>query len=271
MFTNFIEPPRENYIISGINTLTQIGIIENNKITKLGQKVVEVGGNTPMDGLALIFSKIYNCSYEMSKIVSLIDAVHINIDNLFYIPRRRKDKREYNQELEKFNKARKKFKHKYGDHLSLLNIYTKFEYLNKKHKNNPDKVQKWCRDNYLKYNILKKAIRYYHKTRRRIRNIDISDIGVDKREDILNTKIDDRILASLLIAYRTNTAVSSHGNYRTIYSKDLSKIKLSRYSFLALKKADPKNVFYNELVISRGRPSLNIVSIIPKLLIKLLS
>lgn len=273
MFTRFIEPPRENYIVSSINTLMQLGVVENNKISKLGKKVIKVGGNTPMDGLALIFSKIYNCSYEMSKIISLIDAININIDTLFYIPRRRIDKQEYMKELEKFNKIRRKFKHKYGDHLSLLNIYTKFENFRKKYDTN--KLQKWCRDNYLKYNILQKAIRYYHKTRRQIRNIDISDIETDRREDIIKLQIDDRILASLLIAYRTHTAVTSSSTqrryYKTIYSKDLSKIQLSKHSFLTLTKILPKNVFYNELVISRGRPSLNIVSTIPKILIKLMS
>nr|QBK88798.1 MAG: HrpA-like RNA helicase [Mimivirus LCMiAC01] len=271
MFTNFIEPPFEKYIRSGINTLIDIGLVENNEITKLGKTVVEIGSSSIMDGVALVYSKIYNCSYEMTKIVSLVDAIHINIDNLFHIPRKTDNEQKYRKEMEKFNKVRKKFKHKYGDHLSLLNVYTKFENLRKKQKNGDySKLKKWCKDNYLKYSILKKATRYYHKTRRRIRNINISNIGIDQREDILKTKVDDRILASLLIAYRTNTAVLSHKTYRTTYSKDLSNIKISRYSYLALQKANPKNIFYNEFVISMGRPTLNIVSVIPGLFMKLL-
>jgi pre-mRNA-splicing factor ATP-dependent RNA helicase DHX15/PRP43 len=42
IFTNFIEPPREDYITSAIQSLTDIGAIKNNKITEIGKLMADV-------------------------------------------------------------------------------------------------------------------------------------------------------------------------------------------------------------------------------------
>nr|QBK89021.1 MAG: DEAD/DEAH box helicase [Mimivirus LCMiAC02] len=279
VFLKFIEPPREKYIRSSINFLTQLGAIENNTISKLGKSMINIRMNEPMMSLALIYSKIYNCSYEMAKILNMIDVINNNLGALFYIPRptrgRDRDRDKYRKEMEKFKKVKKKFRHKYGDHLSLLKIYEKFYNIRKKNRDKVDKVIKWCNDNYLKYNILSKAVKYVYKTNSQIRNVNINpdDIGVEFKKNIKNSHIDDRILACLFMAYKLNTAVLKLDGktYRTRYSKDLNNIKLSKHSFLNLKKKMNKNVFYTELVISKGNPTLNITSIISNKLLQLIT
>ncbi len=211
----------------------------------------------------------------MVKILNMIDVINNNLGALFYIPRFTRDRDKYRKEMEKFKKVKKKFKHNYGDHLNLLKIYEKFYNIRKKNRNKINKDIKWYNDNYIKYNILSKAVKYVYKTNSQIRNININpdDIDVEFKEKIKNSHIDDRILACLFMAYKLNTAVikMDGSTYRTKYSKDLNNIKLSKHSFLNLKKKMNKNVFYTELVISRGNPTLNITSIISNKLIQLIT
>jgi pre-mRNA-splicing factor ATP-dependent RNA helicase DHX15/PRP43 len=286
VFSEFIEPPTEKYINTAIINLMEIGAIELDEISETGKFIIELRTD-PMDGLALIFSKIYNCSYEMIKIISMIEASKKNLSSLFKQPKLVMNKGENKDNFTKkqkkleneFNKKKEKFKHKYGDHLSILKIYEEFSRFNYKNKNKKEKVIEWCNKNYLKYKVLDKARKTVQKHKRilinKLNDLDLDKLDIEKRDDILKLDLDDRIISCLMIAYRTMTAVRhpSKDYYKTQYSRDL-KIKISRDSFLNFNKKSPsslpKDVFYYELFISMNRPSLNIVSIIPTNIIPIL-
>ena len=244
MFTEFIEPPWERYIVSGLNILMQLGAIEKNAITELGKKMIKVGSSSPMLSLALVLSKTYTCSYEMVKIVSLIDAINSNIGNLFYQP-----KREEKDKLVKLIKIKRKFRHKYGDHHSLLHIYDKF--IKTKNK------MEWCNMHMVKYNILSKAKRYYYKTIKQLRQLTVDDMDI--YEEVNKTRVDDRILVCLIMSHRLQTARYK----RKFYETKTAKARLAK-GFLSLRKTMPSHVLYTEMMMSRGRTNLNVVSVIPK-------
>lgn len=268
----FIEPPKELYIKDAITILMQLGLIQEEKITGLGKYVVNIGGNI-MSSLSIIYSKLYQCSSEMAKIISMIELCNNNIVNFFSTPKSilksDTDDEKYKKMLEslttKYDKARNKFKHKYGDHLSLLKLYTKFYEVYKKHKNNDEQLRKWCYDKFLKLNLLLKVVERVRKIKRQLYsvNIDENSLNIIKEDSILNMDIDERVLHCLMTSYRINIANKISGdkydNYTTLRDTN-TKIGIDQNSFIQLNNVLPKTVFYNELFISMGKANLNIVS-----------
>lgn len=264
IFSNFIEPPREQYIRTAINVLTRLGAIENNKITPLGTVMTTIGGDEPTFSMALVLSKLYNCSREVVMLTSLISASRGNMGNIFKQPK--SPSRKLQQKLDqKFNKVKKKFRHRYGDHLSILKVFAKFNEVYEKERQNKSgfrKTHKWCYDNYVNFKTLHKARRNASKMIPQIRRQFISSesIGIPIIESVINSHVDNRIMVCLLGGFQINTAVRGKGKYyRTQFAKNL-QIKVDDKSFLKYDKQLAQNVFYNELFIFMDKPSLNIVS-----------
>jgi pre-mRNA-splicing factor ATP-dependent RNA helicase DHX15/PRP43 len=247
---NFINPPKEEFIRDAINTLIKIGAIENNELTNLGELVANLPITTPFASLALIIAKMHNCSHEVLKIIAICETIKNNLNDL-YVPTKDLPK----DVQTKFDKSRKNFADKYGDHLTLLNIYNKFE------KTNESKMKEWAYKNFLKLDVLYKIKKHLRKLKGNIYSIDMT-IDMLPNNEIINSDPKYRILYSLMRGYRLNIAHEHNGFYKTGSSNDL-KIKLSSKSFLT---KNPKKVFYNELFISQGRSDINIVSEIPTIL-----
>jgi len=280
LLTKFIEPPKEIYIRDALNILTQLGLIKNNEITKLGEKVVDIS-NDPRIGLAIIFSKLYNCSIEIIKIIAMLEASKSNFGNIFIFPntilkqKTDEDNITYKKRLEylnkKFDKVYKKFKHKYGDHISLLKLYDIFYKFYKKNKNNYKKLEDWGYKNFIKIDTLIKAYKNNFIKQNNIKKIDLNfnNLNIEKNNNILHANIDDRIIYCLFNSNRINIAVKSHtNNYRTQYAKTI-KINIDPKSFLSTNKILPKSVFYDKLFVIMNNANLNMVSKIPKKIDKL--
>jgi len=279
---NFIEPPRENYIKTALLILTQLGAIRSGEITKLGELMANIGGDTPSTSLALVLSKLYECSHEMSDLMGLLNVSNQDLNKVLVNPRTlvpnklRGNREKYNRALraikDRYIKAKRKIKHKYGDHLSLIKILTTY----KEKSIDPKKLNEWCYNMFLKCDTIKKALLYGDKNRRSIyrnmRNITAEDLDITK----INTQdmsVELRISLCLAIAYRINTAVRVPGTkdiYRTQVSDNL-RVKINQDSYVLMGISQPKDVIYGELFMMMGRSNLNIVSKIPKKIVKLLS
>lgn len=280
IFMQFIEPPRETNVKAAINELTEIGAIENNKISETGRAMSRIGGSSPMAALALIFSKVYRCNNEMANIISMIDASRTNMGSIFIMPKTlvklrgdtKEDKERYEKKLRevkiKFEKTRSQFKHKLGDHLSLLNVFKKYSEMAEQL--DEEKLKKWCKENFIKFYTLRRAKNYARRTARQLSRTNIEQTGLKQRPDIINLQVEDRIMASLVVAYRTNVGVhTGKETYKTKYSGKI-RVTLNENSFIT-KKELPKNVVYTELFISMGSANINIVSQISNELIKILA
>jgi len=255
--TKFIEPPKEIYIKDAIALLMQLGLVQNDTITQLGRYVTNIS-NDIMAGLALVYSKQYMCSHEMIKIVSMLEVCNNNIVSFFNVPTYKNNN--INKKLEeKYNKARKKFKHKYGDHLSLLKIYTDFYTAYQKYKNDYEQLHTWCYKRFLKISTMMKAIDRVKKMKGQMHNLKLNiDRPVD--EEINKTNVDERIMHCLKLGYNVNIGTKiSDFNYSTLNVYD-TRINIDQNSFVHFNKSLPKTVIYNELFMSMGKANLNIVS-----------
>merc|ERR1712078_685404 len=79
-----IDPPEEKFIKSGLRILYALDCIsKDGKITIVGRNVAKFRGVPTHLAKALVLSKYYDCSYEMSIIVAMIIASDGVIDSIF--------------------------------------------------------------------------------------------------------------------------------------------------------------------------------------------
>lgn len=267
IFSSMIEPPRENYIRVALKILFDLDLITDNKINLLGKYVCNTQLE-PEQALSVLCGFKLNCSKEIIAILLIIDQIKNNLNELFMLPndiiKDETKKDQINALSKKFNDKKKNLKHKYGDHLTILKIFSKFRKYD-----DIDKQKDWCYDNFLKFNVLKKCSDMYDKVKYRLvditkRFVNNSESDKDLKNIIeyidklkLKDNIDDKILYSLQFGYRLNTGYyrSSDKTYRTLYAE---KTKISKDSVLY---DTDKNIFYHELFITKQSQDLNIVSL----------
>ncbi len=271
-----IEPPRENYIKLALKTMFDLNLISDNKINPFGMYCSSIQLE-PEQAVAIYCAYKLHCSKEVICILLIIDMIKNNINELFILPNKIlkisddntkvdiNKQNQLNQLNLKFKEKKQKLSHKYGDHLTILNIFSKFRKIE-----DEDKRRQWCHDNFLKYHILKNCNDTYDRIKYRIigetrkfadseesNNFKIVD---DKHFTDLNSlNIDYKILYSLKFGYRFNLGFYNNNNksYRTLYT---DRVNIAKDSVLWNTN---KNIFYTELFISGNNSNLNIVSVIP--------
>lgn len=274
VFSKLIEPPRETYIKLALKTLIELNLITNDKINKLGNFCSNIQLE-PEQALILFYGYQLKCSREVLIILLLSDIIKNNMNELFKNPinilKSKQKESSYKSMLEalqnKFKEKKKKLTNKYGDHITLLNIFSKFRNIE-----NDNKRIEWCNDNFIKYSILNKCNIAYDRLKYKLigetkKFIDIEDSKeylIKNIEEINNMNLDYRILYSLMNGYKLNRGFynASNRNYRTLYTDN---VNITRESTVYNTN---DNIFYTELFITQNKANLNIVSIIPKKLVQ---
>lgn len=274
VLTDFIEPPKEIYILNSLKTLKQLKMIKDDKITILGIHANKIGGDSPMDSLFILMGKYYKCSREIIKILSCISAGKKNISPFFRDPSKtmrynKSQNKKLMFELKgKYNKVLNSLKSNYGDHLTLLNIFIKYQNVRSKYKPDSKEVTDWCKKHFLSRKTLEKSLKNYYALKRNARRGFIEDdkwddIDVLKDKEIEQMDLQNRILACLMYSYRPNVAFQKYKTQYTTLNAGSVRVELARDSFLNLTKKNPDMLIYYELFISMGNFNLNIASKIP--------
>jgi HrpA-like RNA helicase len=226
----FIEPPTKIYIDSGIKDLEKLNLIKSGLINPIGSIVLELKADL-MSGLALFAAYQLNCLREVTAIFSMLEATKSSIKSLFYVNTMMQQK--------------KRYANKYGDHLSLLNIFNDYRQNKKTEKYNKS----------LNNGLLNKAYIFYKKYKQTFKNVMVENkIDIIPNDGDLETKV----LAALVYGYKLNIAYNDN---RNIYRAYNIKAQIDRDSFLT---KFSEAVIYNELVSINKNIKLNIVSSYPK-------
>ena len=259
---SLIEPPKEIYIKTTLRILKDLDLISDNNINLLGDYVVN-SQLEPEQALSLLYAFQMNCIREVLAILLIIENIKNNLNELFIMPNIDKSNQDKQRAIQqKIKNIKDKLSHKYGDHLTLLKIFSKFsEY------KTDDARRNFCYNNYLKYNILQKCRDQYDRLKYRIKDIVKNFIENEKSSDYLMKNIDEvrdlnidyKILLALKMGYKLNLGYynPTTRNYRTLFTE---KVNISKDSTIY---DTDKNIFYHELFITRNFADLNIVSIIP--------
>jgi HrpA-like RNA helicase len=270
ILSSLIEPPRENYIKVALKTLKDLDMITDNKINKLGEFVAN-SQLEPEQAISIYYAYQLKCVKEVIAILIVIDNIKNNLNELFMLPsnilKDKTDNNQLNALTNKFNEKKNKLKHKYGDHLTIIKIFSKFSEIE-----DINKRKEYCYDNFLKFSVLEKSNEQYKRLKYKIIDIVrkyspelITEFKIDNLDKLNELNIDYKILYALKFGYRLNNGYynSNHKNYRTLY---VDKVNISKDSTV---KDTDKNILYHELFITKMGNDLNIVSIIPDKIIKI--
>jgi len=272
MINNFIEPPTLPYVEDAKAIMLEKNLISSDgNINLLGSCISKLADD-PLDGLALIISKLIDCSHEVLKIIVSYNYIKDNISALFRIPNQNAHKKEY----EEYKKNKLKLSHKYGDHLSLLKVFEKFAKIN----GEPHKLDDWIRKMHLKKDTLRKIVKEHKKTvynvQNKLKDVNISSLvtylGLDDESvsSLVKLAPDDRIMFCFMKAQEIANRHSFNDTYITTRVKQEGirlNITVDKNSFLSSKYANkdlPMKVIYKKLFITDGQPNLVIVSKLPK-------
>lgn len=249
IFSEFIEPPTEKYINSALTELLSVQLINKDEITPLGKLIAEINIE-PLWGVCAVYGYRLNCLREIISIYSLIEACKGNIYELFYVTP--KMKKNYDL-MNKFKKLKKNLSHKYGDHLTLLYIFSQYRDMIKE-PDESDQLKKWCDKYFIKKATLDKAKNYYNKNKdsviNKLKNVSFSKSDDAIFDEIIQLDLEDKIMIIIMYGFNINIRKNN--------------VMISRDSFLSLdKNSDSKNIVFDTMITMMGKTECNIVSIVP--------
>lgn len=220
---NFIEPPKKEYVDRSLAILEKAHIIKNDKLNQIG-KIIQ---NMPIDcleAITMFYSMQYNCIKEVIIILVMIQSCKGQIKDFFY--------------PDNFSKSFfKKFQHKSGDHLSLLNIYKKYD---EKNNNFRHSTFKKVNENMKIYkNAYKRNLKKYQR-----------HIKLKKEQNC--------ILLSFSFGFNNNIAFIQDKNNIKYKKFD---IQLDKHSYLNSKQKN-KKIIFNTLIKNSSGTKATIVSLI---------
>lgn len=266
ILSNFIEPPREKYMSNAIRDLVKLGLVDGGSITKIGKQVADMQLD-PMAGLTLLYGYQMMCAKELSAIFAVIDSCRGSLSELFMLPASIgvvADSGGYQKLTEKYNKARNKLSNRYGDHLTILNIFGKYKSLmgkgnKEKGGDNKEKASQWCYENFIKRKNMEKARKQYEKIKGNLHKV-IGSHGIpenalnSKKAEIDQMKLEHKILTCLYFGFGINV----------VDKKNMSaNVGINRDSFVNVGGGGNVELVYNELVSNSGKLEINIVSRLP--------
>ena len=116
MLSEFIEPPEKKYVLKAVDSLTKLRLVSSNKtLSSLGAVLLNKPVD-PMDGCVLYYAQRLGCVKEVMAIVSMVSASRGNMKDFFSM-----------DVQESVMPVLRKYQVKNSDHLTLLNIYNKYE------------------------------------------------------------------------------------------------------------------------------------------------
>lgn len=197
---NFLTPPPAELVIRAMELLYALGAVDSYaKLTRpLGVRMAELSVE-PMMAKVILSSSSFGCLSEILSVAamtSLQGAVWFHHDG---------DKKASDS-------ARRKFAAEEGDHLTLLNVYQAFVTKGKKE-------SKWCRDNYLNYKSMTRAVSIRAQLKRYLErfgmNVDESHAIKKDPDDLSNTG--EAIRKCLTSGYFAHAArMQPDGTFKTI-------------------------------------------------------
>ncbi|VEU23995.1 DEKNAAC105195 [Brettanomyces naardenensis] len=228
----FMDRPKEQAILAALQELYILDALDSDgRLTRTG-KYMSYFPMEPLMSKTMIQSVDFGCSYEVMVIIAML-----SVPDVFYRPR---------EQREKADKAKQQFDDYTGDHLTLLNVYEKWE--------DSEFSRTWCSDHYV-----------HEKSMRKARDVKIQ-LGkimgqLDRREgrrdsSIVSCKGDKEIIIKAFVsgyfkncAKRVNNAghYDEEGTFRTLVENTPVHIHPSSALF---RKGGIDYVMYHTLILT---------------------
>ncbi|KAI9806396.1 MAG: hypothetical protein M1833_003583 [Piccolia ochrophora] len=217
-FDFFTSPPAE-LVIRALELLYSLGALDDYaKLTKpLGVRMAELSVE-PMMAKVLLQSTKFGCLSEVLSIASMT-----SLQGAVWF--------QHEGEKKAQETARRKFAVEEGDHLTLLNVYQAFVTRGKKE-------TKWCRDNYLNYKSMTRAVSIRAQLKRYLERFGISideSLSSKSTSHVDGISQGEQIRRCLTTGYFAHAArMQPDGTFRTITGGTILHAHPSSLMFLTL-------------------------------------
>ncbi|SCZ98073.1 BZ3500_MvSof-1268-A1-R1_Chr3-3g06556 [Microbotryum saponariae] len=240
---DFMDRPERDSITFALLTLHGLGALDKKgQITPLGKRMALL----PLDP---IYAKVLLTSFEESCPRRIIDLVALlgSKDQLFISTFSTR---------EEANKARIKFRHRSGDHWTLLNVLQAYEGIQ-----GTEQRKEWCRANFVNHRAMVQVLDARKQVRDRCEGLglewDVEGEGEGKGGE---EEEEERVLASLIAGLFANSALlQPDGSYRHTISRQ--PIMIHPGSTLHHKKVPA--IVYDELVLTTKTYARGVSAILP--------
>lgn len=193
---DFLTPPPSDLIVRGLELLYSLGALDDYaKLTRpLGMRMAELSLE-PMMAKVLLTASSFGC---LSEVLSIAAMTSLQGAVWFW----------HDGEKKSTETARRRFAAEEGDHLTLLNVYQGFVTKGKKE-------SKWCRDNYLNFKSMTKAVSIRGQLKRYMERF-----GISVEESLASQKNQghsDQIRKCLTAGYFAHAArAQPDGSFKTV-------------------------------------------------------
>ena len=155
-----IDPPEEKFITSALMILYALDVIssmdDEGVLTPIGMAMSSFRGVQLTHAKSILSAYFNHCKREVIDIVACIILIESRMDYLF----KPYDEKKSSVSESEFKKNQKSFYHKYGDHLSILNVIRAYSDLMEKKEAGEmteSEIKRWCFNNGIAYNIFQKG------------------------------------------------------------------------------------------------------------------
>lgn len=229
---DFMDPPAPETMMRALELLNYLGALDDEgDLTDFGSLMSEFPLD-PESATALTRSPKFNCSEEVLSIVAMMSSA----GNCFIRPRHVKKRNQKTQN------PHRKFQHRDGDHLTLLNVY--HAYLESKASNSRARVVRWCQDNLLNHRALSMAESSRSQLVNIMRKCKLPLISAQQDEKDYSIRIRKAMLCGFFMQVASK---SFHKGKSYLTVKDHQKVLLHPSSGL---RGMQDWVMYNEFVLT---------------------
>lgn len=196
---DFLAPPPYELVVRALELLYSLGAVDDHaKLTKpLGTRMAEIAVE-PMMAKVLLSAPSFGC---LSEILSIAAMTSLQGSVWFH----------HDGEKKATETARRKFAVEEGDHLTYLNVYQTFVTKGKKD-------SKWCRDNYLNYKAMTKAVSVRGQLKRYLERFGMGvDESLSAHQQANSPGKSEQIQKCLTAGYFAHAAkMQADGSFKTI-------------------------------------------------------
>uniref|UniRef100_A0A7S4IG90 RNA helicase n=1 Tax=Vannella robusta TaxID=1487602 RepID=A0A7S4IG90_9EUKA len=233
---DFMDPPPAETLIRALEQLYALGALnDRGELTKIGRRMAEFPVDPQLSKM-ILNAENFQC---VDQILTICSMLSVN-NAIFYRP---KDKAIH------ADNARKNFFRPFGDHLTLLNVYTQWL--------ESGFSTQWCFENFIQ-----------HRSMTRARDIRDQLEGLCERVEVeITSSIDSEPIRKAITSgffYHTGR-LQKNGSYKTVKSNQTVSIHPSSSMFEKL----PRWVVYHELVFTSKEFMRQIIEIKPEWLVEL--
>lgn len=196
---DFLAAPPYELVVRALELLYSLGAVDDHaKLTKpLGTRMAEIAVE-PMMAKVLLSAPSFGC---LSEILSIAAMTSLQGSVWFH----------HDGEKKATESARRKFAVEEGDHLTYLNVYQTFITKGKKE-------SKWCRDNYLNYKSMVKAVSIRAQLKRYLERFGMAtDESLSSHQQASSPGKPEQIQKCLTAGYFAHAAkMQADGTFKTI-------------------------------------------------------